>query len=224
MFKDNLTIHRIDSRSGFVDINASAFTLGEGKVVFKFRQYNKNAQAGNKITAQTDIYMDIDEFDYFCSLMISKEILVPINNAKKKAYNEAKAICGPDCPKDQIIEVAKQNFAKVYPQGYSALSGSAAKGISRCLSIEKNAMSKYAATLRGMQGKGEVNETGLIVPKYKFNEAEALINIPITEEDVVKIGLDGKRAIRYFDMWSAMGVLEQNVNRLQNKWKEDTGA
>lgn len=56
-------IARIDGKNCFLEVMSNSFSIG--KVRINFRQYDMNAQAGNRTTGKIDIYMSFKDFDYF---------------------------------------------------------------------------------------------------------------------------------------------------------------
>lgn len=55
-------IARVDGKSCFLEVMSSSF--GIGKIRINFRQYDMNAQQGNRTTGKIDIYMGYKDFDY----------------------------------------------------------------------------------------------------------------------------------------------------------------
>lgn len=46
----------------------------EGKVCIGFRQYNNNADSGNKVTGSVDFYMQVEELDLLCHNILSGNV------------------------------------------------------------------------------------------------------------------------------------------------------
>lgn len=199
MFETNGTIYKIDTKNSFVDIRG-AFTLGDdGKVVFQFRTYDKTKAKGNRILAGTDFYMNVDEFAYFCEFLRTGKF--------QKALKMQK-------------EIADENGT--YPKpGYHQLGGSLKNGkwVSRQLKLEGGAGGTYF--LKALEGPGERTQTGLIAPKYTDKTATVNITIAIKEsKELIKIGVQGQRAIAQFDTYNVIKCFMDAVNNDSHNFKQ----
>lgn len=184
MVTTNGQIIKIDTKDGFIDIR-QAFLLGEGKVVFQFRNYDKNRPEGSRITKSIDFYMTIEEFLYFCEICKTGMIYQLMQNS--------------------IVE-AQQSGRKYPAPAYMRLGGTTKKDgqvISRQFRIEGGG--NNPVFLKALQGPGKKTETGMISPCYKDNEAEVKIVVKVDDEMLKKIGLMGQKAVDVFFLWSAQG-------------------
>lgn len=185
MFEKSRTIIRIDGLNCFLDLQ-EAFNL-DGKVCFNFRQYDKTKKKGSRITRSIDCYMKLEEFAYFCEIMKTGQ-------AKRMA------------------EIKKKEAGTSYPSpAYVNYGGTNKAGhpiMSKKLQIE--AGMKTPLLLSALKGPGKVGPQGQIIPTYLDKDAEK-IRIPLSEDAIIKIGIAGERAIRYYDIWSANDILEDKI-------------
>ena len=105
---------------------------------------------------------------------------------------------------------------------YTNYGGSVKDGkvISRQLKIEGGNDGKYY--LKAQMGPGKKTATGAITPAYTDGKPEKEIVILLNDEQIKKLGIAGERAVRYFDIWSAMGVLDEKCEKLRYKGKEES--
>ena len=192
MFEKGKTIFKIDGRNLFVDVQ-EAFAIG--KVCFMFRRYDDTKEKGNRITGSIDCYMTIEEFSYFCHLLKTARM-------GKMIANEI-AAAGGGYPKPAYIL-------------YGGTNKPGSPVISRKLQVEKGMKTPYVLT--ALQGPGKAGAKGQIMPAYMDKDAEK-ITVPMAEETACKLGLTGERAIQIHDTWTAMGTLQQNLERLKNMTK-----
>ena len=189
MFEKSRTIIRIDGRNNFLDLQ-EAFAIG--KVCFQFRSYDATKAEGSRITSAIDCYMTLEEFSYFCQIMQTGRI--------GRLVQQEVAAAGNGYPKP----------------GYLLYGGTNKPGkpvVSRKLQVEAGKKTCYV--LSALQGPGKAGNKGQIIPAFMDKDATK-IQVPLSEETATKIGLAGKRAICYYDIWSANGTLDAQLNRLKN--------
>lgn len=169
-------LYRADARNAFVEFMGDAFEIGKLKI--NFIDYNANNAVGSRINNTISCYMDINEARTFC-----RRILSGYYNRRIAAEKEAK----------------KNNPSYYYKPVFQSLGGVNAetlairnqrrtdgKSLSRSITIEVSTADKYAFTLIGSSGAGNVSQTGLIVPDGK---PEKVIRIPMTEETATELAL-----------------------------------
>lgn len=235
MFDGNTTIIKFSTQKSFVDINASSFAFRDdsgslhSKVQFQFRQYNSAQQSGNKISNAIDIYMSIDEFAYLCKTLQNGTITRKYEEFKKKTCRMLKAQLQQNgiTPNDyNYVEELKRLWNGYCSERdnsvelYRKQGGNASGTISRTFTIKTGSNpDKYPIILCANQCPGERQGTGIIVPRPKKGQ-NLFINIPISLEDLERLGVTGMRAVNYYDNWRMNGVLDRKIERLRNAYKE----
>lgn len=152
------------------------------KFKFEFREFNKAAQQGSKTTGDVDVYMDLDDFTYFCKLLESGRIYGFLSNSGNKAAYEH--FGGTE--ESKSLQITNGN-----------------KGM----------------LIVAQRGPGRKTKTGATLPDYNsWNDQNSKkIMLALSDESAVQLGSAGLRAINIFDMWTAFGRADQNLERLNPK-------
>lgn len=104
-----------------------------------------------------------------------------------------------------------------YGSGFEALAGTSS---SKQLKIQAGSdTDKFF--IKALEGPGEKTETGMMAPKYNEASADKKIIVPVTKRQLITIGLSLERAIRYFDIWNAMGSVVENVEKMKYKGPQE---
>lgn len=76
--------------------------------------------------------------------------------------------------------------------------------------------SKYPVLFKASEGPGKEGSNGQFMPMYKSwdNSNSKTIQIPLSAESAVEMGIAGLRAVAIYDIWVANGTLEQNLARI----------
>lgn len=191
------TIYKNDGRERFVEI-AQAF--GIGKVKLAFRTYNSKAQTGNKITQSIDCYLNIDEFGLLCHIITS-------GSARQRAMMNEKA-----------RSTGGYKYAKPIFEVYNGTTKNN-QVISRHLTLSmKNRednpalFEKMPFTLMVEEGPGIKTPTGAITPDK--NGRKNYLAIGLSYDELLKLGINGQRAINIYDRWVADGTITQHLNEI----------
>lgn len=91
------------------------------------------------------------------------------------------------------------------------------KVFSRVLNVTSG--TKYPILLKASEGPGRSGNNGQIIPSYKeWNQGNShVIQIPLSEESAVAMGIAGLRAIAVYDLWASSGQLEKRLERIHPK-------
>lgn len=160
-------IARFDGKNCFLEVMNNGFALGKGKVLLNFVQYDTSVGAGDRIVANIDIYMDLQKAAYLCEEIKSGQFAKMVRDAKKVGKF-----------KNQTVNDYTVYFVDMGGKTPERAARPDGLALSRQFKIQTG--SRMPWVLRAEVGPGEVNETGLIVPKGK---CEKYINIALTDED-----------------------------------------
>ncbi len=159
-----------------------------GKVSINFIKYNTGNTKGSRIESEIHAYIDWDEFLYFADLI-------------------------------ETIDVKAAGTGNLWENLGGSLPGKAkrtdGKAESRKLALQKG--SRYDFMLLAEKGAGEVNNTGLIVPKYG-STPDQRVSIPMTMKDAKKMVLAVKQHMAAYINGCYMGVYK---HWNESDWKAD---
>lgn len=168
-------IYRVDGRNSFVEI--TAYGLSIDKVYINFVEYNKDAPAGQRMSASIGIYMNMFEANVLsCDIMSGR-----ISKLGELARTDAKA-------KGQ-----KYSGAVYVKQGGTPAKSNSGQAVSRMFEIIPGERQPWI--LCAKQGKAHETKEGLIVMDGK---PECTIRVPLTHEKLKEFALAVKAA---FDIW-----------------------
>ena len=197
VFNENLQIMKVHGGRAFLDVRA-AFTLGEGKVAFKFNRLDQN----NKVSQKVDCYLDMDEFVYLTRMITSGEIYTYLQKHRQYTVYGGKAENGAAISRQFKINLEiKMEKARVLN----------AKGEE----VETEIANHYLY-FKGLQGPGVKKLNGAITPNYSESSAQVNIAIRMDVATVKTMGYAFERAIKYYDEWNIAGVLKERCDALHN--------
>lgn len=157
--KNERQIIRIDGKNVFFEVMSDAFEIG--KVKINFRSYDNNRPKGDKFTSQVDIYIPLEKMLALCDAILSYKLY---DSAVAKTKNT-----------NSIVDIWKYQGGSM-PEIAKRDDGMA---LSREVKIQKG----IKFILFASSGAGEVQGTGIIVPKGKReNEIKVPLEYPVLTE------------------------------------------
>lgn len=141
------------------------------KVRIGFREYNNNQNSGSKVTEKIDFFFDIQDFDLFCTDILSGNVYARVKNRNR--------------PENIYF----------YKGGTDRATG---RIISKMMTVTP---SNKGVFLSVFTGPGKKNNTGAVMPLYKMNNAEHKISIALDAEELKRFAIQGKRALDFFYMY-----------------------
>ena len=197
MFGENLQIMKVHGGKAFLDVRA-AFTLGEGKVAFKFNRLDQN----NKVSQKVDCYLDMDEFVFLTKMITSGKIYDYLKKRRQYIVYGGKAENGAAISRQFKVNLEiKMEKAKILN--------------ARGEEVETEVANHYLY-FKGLQGPGVRKPNGAISPNYSESSAAINIAIRMDEPTVKAMGYAFERAIKYYDEWNIAGVLKERCNALHD--------
>ena len=170
-------ILKFDGKNVFVEIMASAFSIG--KVQMNFIEYNPSGTQGNKQTKNLPIYMDIENFE-----VLANDILSGKMSAKAKKKREEQFAGNYKYCKEIFSELGGISAKTLAKRGKSRQDG---MSLSRQFKITPG--DKIPWIFSAEYGPGEENATGLIVPKYPNGKAEQTVRVGLYDHDFKKLAI-----------------------------------
>lgn len=160
---------KLSGKDTFVEVMNNPFEIG--KILLNFAKYNDNAKAGEKITDNIQIYMDLEEALVLAHDIVSGKIpqLAKIEKDKGSKY-----------PKEVYKKQGGTSAARLKASGKERPDGMAE---SRVLKIGPGGKVDFMLTAE--KGKGEENQTGLIVQK----STESTVRVPVSADDLKKLAI-----------------------------------
>lgn len=159
-----------------------------GKVSVNFIKYNTGNTKGSRIESEIHAYIDWDEFLYFADLI-------------------------------ETIDLNAAGTGNLWENLGGSIPGKAkrsdGKAESRKLALQKG--SRYDFMLLAEKGAGEVNNTGLIVPKYGTTPDQR-VTIPMKMKDAKKMIFTVKQHMAAYMNGCYMGVYK---HWNESDWKAD---
>lgn len=175
-------IIRKDGNNCFVEVLRNSFEIN--RVLMKFVKYDLSREAGNKITAEIDIYMTFEKFLRLCyDILDSQSLIKAIFTDKQKAAQETATSGKKVYPKQRIIAQGGTSADSLKQKGKSRPDG---MGESRVLKIF--AGDKLPIILQAESGAGEADSKGLIIPRYGYNP-EQKVMMALTTDDAKELFL-----------------------------------
>ena len=188
MFKNDLIITLLNTKNSFLEVSGKDFAFDKGKITFFFGEYDTARPEGSRLTKYTKIWLPIEEASLLSNYLSTNRIIT--------------------CSKQVEQKLRYKPF--IHAGGRESSTGIIARQL--YVDVNKNANSKYLLSITGVQGPGRKTEQGLFaMTSDKSKRIE--ISIPLTYDDSIKLGISLERAIRYFDLWSALGVLDNEVKK-----------
>lgn len=160
---------KVSGKDTFVEILNNPFEIG--KVLINFAKYNEKAEKGKRMTDAIPFYIDMEEALVLCHDIISGKIpqLAKIEKDRGKKF-----------PGDVYKKQGGTSAARLKASGKERPDGAAE---SRVLKIAPGAKADFMLTAE--KGKGEENETGLIVQR----STEVTVRVPFSADDLKKMAL-----------------------------------
>lgn len=170
-------IIRIDGKNVFLEVLNSAFQIG--KVQMNFLEYDVTKDKGERIKHDIAIYVDIDKF-----LVLSNDVLSGRISALAIKAREEQQKGGYKYCKEIWNDMGGISAETLKRRGKERADG---KSLSRQFKITPG--DRVHWILSAETGKGELTETGLIVPRFNGNKPEAVVRVPLTNEDLKRMAL-----------------------------------
>lgn len=172
-----MQIIKVNGRNTFFEIKNDSFDFN--KVYFNFIEYDITKEKSNRIMKNVVFYLDIEDFLLFANDVLSGRMNALANQEKQnqekkggKYYKEVWNKMGGT----SAIDLKRQNRERVD-----------GKSESRQIKLAQGIKSHWV--LSAEMGAGETNETGLIIPRYNNGKPEAIVRVPMTNEDLKKMVL-----------------------------------
>lgn len=201
-------IIRKDGSNCFVEVLNSSFEIN--RVLFRFINYDKAREAGNKITASIDIYLTFEQFFRIAyDILDSRTLINALANDKKKAAEEEARTGSKVYMKPRVLHMGGTSADSLRMKGKSRSDN---MGISRVLKIM--AGNKLPIMLIAEQGPGQADTKGLIVPRYG-NKPEQKVVMPLSADDAKELFLITREVIRSYLNYKAMTLFASN--RMNNE-------
>lgn len=179
--KGNLQFYKKQSKTSLLEL-VEAFDID--KVKIGFRMFDQSREKGDRTTKSVDFYMNPLDFEQLCRDILSGNIPDAIAVSAKNAAANGK-----------------------YPAPVREYEGGS-KTTMKARILQVSPGKSTFAVLTAMEGPGKVNDTtGGITPAYKYNEAEAKINIGLGgatnaktagKNELKQFAIAGLRAVDYY--------------------------
>lgn len=179
------TVIEFFNSSTFLKIYPDSF--GIGKLRFSFGQFDANKKLKNNI----DFYLNIKKGD---ALVLCQDILSGRLSAEMKMEEKTRKA-------DSKLDENQKKYAKpvrMYQGGVSAQKAKRndQKALSRVLEISSG--TKKPVIIVCKEGPGEQAQNGLIVPKFNNSNAEKLIRVALTTDELKAMALAVQA---YYNAW-----------------------
>ncbi len=201
-------IYRADGRNTFVEITTYAMAID--KVFINFVEYDKAAQAGQRMKASIGIYMGMFE-----AQVLSRDIMSGRIPQMGKLVLEAAKANGQTYPKPVFTK-----------QGGTSAKSNNGQAISRILELAPG--SRQPWILCAKQGKAHETPEGLIVMDGK---PETTIRVPLTNDKLKEFALAVEAAVQTWIQLRfvaaaapAMQLAAEQRKEALNKIKEQSAA
>lgn len=181
---DNGTIIKLNVSSGFLNI----------KQAFVFSSQNESGEYTNDVVGKICF-----EFGKYTSASEKK-----LKDTVKYYMSIEDAALFAELLKTgkMVVRCKKAKESNPYGSGFSDMAGTTT---SKQLKIQQgDKEDKFF--IKALEGPGEKNDKGLMVPKYNDKTATKSIAITVSIDQLMKIGLAIERAIRIYDNLLAQGL------------------
>lgn len=194
-------IIRIDGKNVFLEVLNSAFQIG--KVQMNFLEYDITKDKGERIRYEIAIYIDMDKF-----LVLSNDVLSGRISALAIKARKEQQIGGYKYCKEVWNDMGGISAELLKKRGKERADG---KSLSRQLKLTPG--DKLPWIFSAELGPGELTETGLIVPRFTGNKPEAIVRVPLRNEDlkkmalIVKAHIEGYVSSQYYSKMSKQSIV-----------------